>query len=484
MRIVSLHAPAAPGMGSLEATYLPAGFVAVLAPDGRRRRGLHAALSGEVGPEGVIITSPRGPDPRLSRLPGGVADQLRTGRGLQDLSDILGAGTRALAWVAGLDRVEAARGRLGRLGRLRGPGAAGVPPETLVRRVRELEGAPAAFARLDEELRRGREDEVEVTGDLEQATMAWLRERQDAETRLQAYRDRARELKTRLHQMEEGGATTPCPTCGRELDDHFDAVLETLRDEWEGVVQDGSWWRRRREQLDLKPDSLQELETRAVQLHAAVADLTQRTETARLRVEELGEARARLAAQQGHAPSSPETAADERAAEAVDEALAETGRALVEEERARLLDRTAAHLLRLTGGRILGVRWSATGRAVLVGPEVDLPAPADEDAAAAQIAARLAAVELVWEAVGVGHPALVVGDPFDRLDEAVKVRAADLLSERVGKALVQVVLVTRGEVVDLAPEAFDGVLELRSEGGGGVLRPLAAGTGVIRLLEE
>jgi hypothetical protein len=76
---------------------------------------------------------------------------------------------------------------------------------------------------------------------------------------------------------------------------------------------------------------------------------------------------------------------------------------------------------------------------------------------------------------------LLIGDPFDRLDEAVKVRAADLLSERVGHGLVQVILVTRGEVVDLVPEAFDGVLEYRLEGGGGVLRPVPAGTGVIRI---
>jgi DNA repair exonuclease SbcCD ATPase subunit len=418
----------------------------------------------------------------LARLPDDLGDRLRTGRRLDDLPAVLEAATRALAWLGGLDRIEAARTRLGRL---RGAVAGGAPPEVVLRRMRELEGAPAEFAALDEELRRHREDDVEVTGDLEQATMDWLRERQDAETRLQAYRDRARELKARLRQMEEGGAITPCPTCGRGLDDHFQAVLETLRDEWEGVVQDGSWWRRRREQLELKPEALQEMESRAVQLHATVQDLTQRAETARRRVDQLNDALARLAARGrdvralGEHPAHDDV--DEGMAAAVDEALAETGRQLAEHARRRLLDRTAAHLLRLSAGRLLGVRWTAAGRAELVGPEVDLPMPADEDAAAAQLAARLAAVELVWETAGVRHAALLIGDPFDRLDEAVKVRAADLLSERVGHDLVQVILVTRGEVVDLVPEAFDGVLEFRSEGGGGVLRPVPAGTGVIRI---
>lgn len=483
MRVVSLRAPSVPGMVSLEAAYLPTGFVAVLAPDGRLRRGLHAALSGQVGPDAVVVTSPRGADPRLARLPDDLGDRLRTGYRLDDLAQVLEAATRALAWLAGLDRIEAARTRLGRL---QGVASDGGPPEVVLRRILELEGAPAEFAALDEELRRHREDDVEVTGDLEQATMDWLRERQDAETRLQAYRDRARELKARLRQMEEGGAATPCPTCGRGLDDHFEAVLETLRDEWEGVVQDGSWWRRRREQLELKPDALQDMESRAVQLHAAVRDLTQRAEVARVRVDQLNDARARLAARGRDEQAAPNDGAaqdrvDEQTVAAVDEALAESGRQLAEEARHRLLDRTAAHLLRLTAGRLLGVRWTAVGRAELVGPEVDLPMPADEDAAAAQLAARLAAVELVWDAAGVGHAALLIGDPFDRLDEAVKVRAADLLSERVGSELVQVILVTRGEVVDLVPEAFDGVLEFRSEGGGGVLRPVSAGTGVIRI---
>ena len=67
-------------------------------------------------------------------------------------------------------------------------------------RIRELEGSPGEFAALEEELRRHREDDVEGAGDLEQATMEWLRERQDAETRLQAYRDVRDQLKKRIEE--------------------------------------------------------------------------------------------------------------------------------------------------------------------------------------------------------------------------------------------------------------------------------------------
>jgi hypothetical protein len=473
MRIVSVHAPEVRGLGTFEADYLPAGFVAVLAPDGRTRRALHAALSGEAGQDASIVTSPRSADPALGRIPDGLADRLRTGRGLRDVDDAVAAGSRALAWLSGLDRVEAARGRLVRLA---GGEREGAPPPALAARMRELEGAPTECARLEEALRRHREDDVEVSGDLEQATMEWLRERQDAETRLQAYRDRARELKARLGDMEAGAGATPCPTCGRPLADHFDAVLETLRDEWEGVVQDGSWWRRRREQLEGKPESLQELESRALQLHAAALELAEQVTAARGLVDELEELRARFGGD-----DSARLGADDSSVRRVDDALAEAGRALASEARHRLLDRAAAYLLRLTSGRLLGFRSGASGRTALVGPEVDLLAPADEDSAAALLAIRLSAVEQIHEMVGSRHAALVIGDPFDRLDEGVKVRVADLLHERVRRGLVQVLLVTRGEVVDLAPEAFDGVLEFTRDGGGGGLRPVAAGSGVIRL---
>ena len=72
-------------------------------------------------------------------------------------------------------------------------------------RVEELRRLPDALRAKSRELRGLRVDGTEVGVDLEVANMEWLRERQDAETHLLAYRDRARELKARLHQLEEGG---------------------------------------------------------------------------------------------------------------------------------------------------------------------------------------------------------------------------------------------------------------------------------------
>lgn len=482
MRLVGLTARDVPGLGEVEVEHLPAGLVALVVPDGRLRRALHGLLSGE-GMEGVErVTSPAGADPALACIPDDLAARLRTGLELDDVQQVADAGSRALAWVSGLDRVEGARSRLGRL---RGESMPeGGPPESLLAQIRSLETAPGELQRLEEELRGLRGDDVEVAGDLEQATMNWLRERQDAETRLQAYRDRARELKSTLKAMDEGADETPCPTCGRPLLDHYERVREALGDEWESVVQDGGWWRRRREQLELKPEALREMDRQLLHLHAEARGVEERVKAARARRDELEEAMARLAAYLDAGPVTGAGAVSEGAARAVDDTLAELGRRVSEECRARLLDRAAAHLLHLTQGRLLGFRVTATGRVDLVGPEVDLPHPPDEDAAAAQVALRLAAVELLRETVGSPDASILVGDPFDRLDDAVQVRAAGLFAERLREGLVQVLLVTRGEVVDRVPELFDGVLELRMEAGGAAFRPLRAGSGRIRLTAD
>ncbi len=179
---------------------------------------------------------------------------------------------RILAQWSGLQGVDQEEAALIQEG-----SGAGDPPlwtdsgtDGLRARVEELRRLPEALRMKTRELQGLRADGIEVGGDLEVANMDWLRERQDAETHLLAYRDRARELKVRLHQLEEGGADTACPTCERVLSERFESVLDVIREEWESVVQDGSWWKRRKEQLDLKPTHVQDLEGKTVRLQATI----------------------------------------------------------------------------------------------------------------------------------------------------------------------------------------------------------------------
>ena len=154
---------------------------------------------------------------------------------------------------------------------------------------------PDALRAKAHELRGLRADGIEVGGDLEVANMDWLRERQDAETHLLAYRDRARELKVRLRQLEEGGRDTACPTCDRVLSERFESVVDVIREEWESEVQDGSWWQRRKELLDLKPPHVQDLEGKALRLRATIEECTEEAERLRARLPELAEAEDTLA---------------------------------------------------------------------------------------------------------------------------------------------------------------------------------------------
>lgn len=484
MRIVSLRGRTAPHFDSVQIEF-PPGLVAVVAGDGRLRGAARRMLAGVE--DGVqVSTLPRVPDPVLTRLPVVLRLALESGQATDDAEDVVEAGTRALAILDGLDRLEAARTRLVRM---RGAPATHPGPraEALMERIRALEGAPAELEALELELRALREDDAEITGDVDAATMTWMRERQDAETQLNTYRDRARELRARLSELEEKGEEAECPTCGRPLAEHRGSVVDDLRDEWESLVQDGSWWRRRREQLEGKPDRLQELESRALRLHAATEGMAEKVELARARVGELEEARLKLAERVGGgaaAELAPEgRGVSEAVWDAVDQVLARATRGLRTQSRDRLLDRMSRILVRMTGGRILSVRWLEAGRLDLFGVEGALHPPVDEDAAAAHVAARIAAAQTLAARAGTPFPPLLLGEAFDRLDDAVKIRTVELLRSMVGPVFEQILLVTRGEVVDFYPESFDAIMELRRDAisGPSVFRAVPAGLGPLRL---
>ncbi|MFH1765614.1 MAG: hypothetical protein ABIF09_15610, partial [Gemmatimonadota bacterium] len=369
--------------------------------------------------------------------------------------------------------------------------------------LRALQDVPERLAELEVELLDLRGSVTEIGGDLGAGTMEWHRERQDAETHLVAYRDRGRELRTRIRKLEALGADSPCPTCGRLLAEHFQEVLAELRDEWEELVQDGQWWRRRWEQLEEKPQNLIELEGQSLRLNARIEDCTERLEVARSSLRELDELRVRkrelgdrldvllkegneteasleeLEAFKGGSGEIPETPPGFRklydwAGSLQDEILQEC--------RTRLLNRGGRRLNRLTGGRILGLGLGDEGREVqLVDGGGSAGVEADEDRAAAVVALRMALVELLaedWNPIG----SFVLGDPFDRMGAEDQLRALSLL-RRILSRIPQVLLLTRGSVVERAPEFFDGLFDFREhpEKGRTYLKTLPAGVGLLRV---
>lgn len=473
------------------------------------RNGLLAA--GEARPDASVRVELE----RTDRAPALPIEDLTTlwmgALGGEDPGEVLEAAARALAGIRGGARLDRAARRVARAGVLNldpGPSAgdlgasadadrdpsAAVSTGVVRERIEGLERGPEGGAEggaepvadLEERLQELRADHAEIAGDLEVASMDWLRERQDAETHLQAYRDRARELKARLTDLEDGGADIPCPTCGRVLHERFDEVVDELREEWESVVQDGSWWKRRREQLEVKPDALRDLESRSLRLQAAIEESAERLERARARERELrtrrdrpGEAEAGGASDRSRAPAGEEADADP--APTLLRALQHAHDGLLDEARDALLDAASGWVLRISGARLLGLSRSDGGALALEGVGARLADPSAEDRATAVVAVRLAAALLAEEA---GAPAgtVVLGEPFDRMDPGSRVQTVDALT-RLRDKLPHVLVLTRGEAVDLYPEAFEAVLDLAPDGGGAELsvRSLPAGVGNVRL---
>jgi hypothetical protein len=369
--------------------------------------------------------------------------------------------------------------------------------------LRALEDVPLLVTRLEGDLRELRGNLAEVTGDIEAATMDWHRERQDAETHLLAYRDRAKELRDRIRKLEALGPESSCPTCGRVLEEYAGKVLEELQEEWEGLVQDGQWWRRRWEQLESKPEDLIELDGQALRLNADYEDRTERLEGARSSLREMDELRVREKEVQGRweilreeeAKGEPEDRFDGpfdfsaiEAMEAPEEArilhrlARDLAEEVLEECRIRLLHRGGRRLNRLTGGRILGLRVEpGEGDVLLVEGGAGAGVEADQDQAAATVALRMALVELLsedWSPLG----SFLLGDPFDRMGQEDQLRCLSLL-RRILSRVPQILLLTRGSVVERAPEFFDGLFEYRESAAKGLppLRTLPAGVGILRI---
>ena len=442
------------GLGRVS-TSIPRGLTAVIGGDGRARAALME----------LLVRSGRGEGDRPLR-------RFWAGEGGETLDGALMMATEAVAESRGLGLVDQAIARAGPEGLARA-----VPREPRTGSgggaVRVDSGLVAAELRAAErELRALRADAAEIDGDLEVATMDWHRERQDAETTLQSYRDQARELRTRIRRLEAVGPEAECPTCGRPLESHYQGVLGELRDTYEGVVQDGSWWRSRWEQLEPKPEHLRELEHRSLQLHAALEAGSERVELLRARLAESGG---------GVEESAARDEPGERGA--VLTALRRVRDARLNRAREILLERASRFVCRLSGGRILAVTWDQRG-ACLEGDLAPLGPLSEEDLASGLVALRLAAASLVagrGEVLG----SLPVGEVFDRLGAEARIRTVALM-RRLLEAVPRIILVTEGDAVDARPEAFDSVLEVRNEAGGAgaALRPVPAGMGRVEVVVE
>jgi exonuclease SbcC len=130
----------------------------------------------------------------------------------------------------------------------------------LENRIAEIADATGELETLERE-GRAIEDRLAATehAAAEERT-AWVRDRQDAETKRLALREQYREVKEQQDLILELGPDGTCPTCKRPLGSEHAAVLEVLDRQLEDITINGNYFKQRVEQLAEAPKRLRALD--------------------------------------------------------------------------------------------------------------------------------------------------------------------------------------------------------------------------------
>ncbi|MEO7363688.1 MAG: SMC family ATPase, partial [Gemmatimonadaceae bacterium] len=132
----------------------------------------------------------------------------------------------------------------------------------LTERGTQLETAPQLELESSAHLATLRNSLAQTEREVEAERTSWVRDRQEAETRLEALRAQFAELEQQQRTMKGLGEETPCPTCGRPLGKNYQSVLDHLSDQLQTVQVDGTYYKQRMEQLSKLPESIETLEER------------------------------------------------------------------------------------------------------------------------------------------------------------------------------------------------------------------------------
>jgi exonuclease SbcC len=120
--------------------------------------------------------------------------------------------------------------------------------------------APALEEEVTLELESRRRALEEAQGELEAHRTEWVRDRQEAETKLQALRAQFADVRQQRDRLVAAGEEGQCPTCARPLGGHFRTVLDLLDEQAETVRVDGAYFKARLEQLEQMPSEVRVLD--------------------------------------------------------------------------------------------------------------------------------------------------------------------------------------------------------------------------------
>lgn len=162
-----------------------------------------------------------------------------------------------------------------------------VEAQRLQLRIRELDDAPERVASALRRVEQGEKEYQSIQATAESLRESWIRDRQDAETKTQAYRERATELQQHVQELKEQGPEAKCVMCERPLEDAHARVLAELEENFDSTVSDGRWWRSRAEQLQEEPTGLSETEQILVMIREDLDEEHSHLDLARKQSQEL-----------------------------------------------------------------------------------------------------------------------------------------------------------------------------------------------------
>lgn len=154
-------------------------------------------------------------------------------------------------------------------------------------RLARLETAPALEEAVTLELEAARAHLDAATQSLETLRTVWVRDKQEAETKLQELRRQYADVKEQRDRIVELGAEGICPTCNRVLGANFRGVVAQLGEQLETLQVDGQYYRDREGQLAAVPPGVLELEEKRRVLAASLTGLERKLAKVQAAVHEL-----------------------------------------------------------------------------------------------------------------------------------------------------------------------------------------------------
>lgn len=207
-----------------------------------------------------------------------------------------------------LEREAKAAGRrralLGQLGEARSQ------LERLERKSKELSGAEREAAAERKRLAERRKAFEAAERAEDQAQTSWVRDRQDAETKLLSFRDQYAGLAKDREAIVEAGPEGQCPACTRPLGEEYQKVLDALQRQLEEIELNGKYFKQRLGQLEKEPPELVEAQKARADAARAVEEQTQRVARAEARIAEAKDLETDLVALRKHVADIEKEAAE------------------------------------------------------------------------------------------------------------------------------------------------------------------------------